>query len=134
MKTIKQTYKINASIMEVWKALVDSEVINQWGGGPAHMDDKVGTQFTLWGGDIHGKNIKVVENRELVQDWFGGKWDKPSKVTFTLIDKDNYTELSLLHEDIPDKAAKDIDDGWKTYYLGPLKKLLEQGKTFGLKF
>lgn len=81
MKIIKQIYKISASIQEVWRALVEPEVINQWGGGPARMDDKVGTQFSLWGGDIHGKNIKVVENKELIQDWYGGDWDKPSKVT-----------------------------------------------------
>lgn len=126
MKTIKQIYKISASIQDVWRALVEPEVINQWGGGPVHMDDKMGTEFTLWGGDIHGKNIKVVENKELIQDWYGGDWEKPSKVTFTLIEKGNDTELSLLHEDVPDEEVKDIADGWKTYYLGPLKELLEK--------
>lgn len=126
MKTIKQIYKINASVADVWKALVDPEVIDKWGGGPARMDDKVGTRFSLWGGEIHGKNIKVVKNKELVQEWFGGKWDKPSKVTFTLIMKNNVTEVNLLHEDVPDEEAKSITDGWKTYYLGPLKKLLEK--------
>ena len=125
MKTIKQVYKIKAPAAAVWLALVDPKLIDQWGGGLAQMDDKVGTEFTLWGGDIHGKNIKVVANQELVQEWFGGNWAKPSKVTFTLIDKGETTELHLLHEDVPDKEAKDIADGWKTYYLGPLKELLE---------
>lgn len=48
MKTIKQVYKINAPISEVWKALVDPKIINQWGGGPARMNDKLDTEFTLW--------------------------------------------------------------------------------------
>lgn len=126
MQTIKQTYKIYAPLHEVWRALVDPKIINDWGGGPAKMDDKVGTKFTLWGGDIFGKNIKVVEDKELVQEWFGGKWDKPSKVTFTLFQKDKYVELNLLHEDVPDEEVKDIADGWKTYYLGPLKEFLEK--------
>ncbi|MBI2611982.1 SRPBCC domain-containing protein [Candidatus Gottesmanbacteria bacterium] len=125
MKTIKQIYTINASPEKVWNALVDPKTINEWGGGPANMDEKLGTKFTLWRGDIHGKNIEVVQNKKIVQEWFGGDWEKPSKVTFTLTKKGETTELSLLHEDIPDNSAKDIDDGWKTYYLGPLKALLE---------
>ncbi|MBI2034633.1 MAG: SRPBCC domain-containing protein [Candidatus Levybacteria bacterium] len=126
MKTIKQSYLINASIQDVWQALTDPRVIDKWGGGPAHMDDKVGTKFTLWGGDIHGENVKVVKNKELVQDWYGGKWEKPSKVKFTLIEKGDKTEVNLLHENVPNEEAKDIEEGWKLYYLGPLKKLLEK--------
>lgn len=90
------------------------------------MDDRESTNFSLWGGDIHGKNLKVVKNKELVQEWYGGDWEKPSKVTFTLTQKGDITEINLLHEDVPDEEAKDIDDGWKTYYLGPLKKLVEE--------
>lgn len=125
MKTIKQTYSINASIKDVWQALVDPKIIVKWGGGPAQMDDRVGTKFTLWGGDIYGKNIKVVENEELVQEWFGGSWDKPSIVTFTLKKKGNETEVNLQQEDVPDTEIDDIAEGWKDYYLGPLKDYLE---------
>lgn len=126
MRTIKQTYVINASLQKVWQALVDPKIIDKWGGGSAHMDDKVGTKFTLWGGDIYGKNIKVTPNKELIQEWFGGKWEKPSKVIFTLKAKGGKTEINLLHEDVPDEEAKDISEGWKKYYLGPLKELLEK--------
>lgn len=126
MKTIKQTYLINASRQDVWQALIDPEIIDKWGGGPTRMNDRVGTEFSLWGGDIYGKNIKVVDGKELIQEWFGGKWENPSKVTFTLKEKDGAIEIDLLHEGVPDKEAKDIYQGWKTYYLGPLKKLLEK--------
>lgn len=105
---------------------MDPKIIDKWGGGPARMDDKVGTKFTLWGGDIYGKNIKVTLNKELIQEWFGGKWEKPSKVTFTLKEKGDKTEINLLQEDVPDEEVKDINEGWKKYYLGPLKELLEK--------
>ncbi len=126
MKTIRQTYLIKASIDKVWQALTEPKIITKWGAGKTTMDDKVGTKFTLWGGDIHGKNTKVVKNKELVQDWSSGDWEKPSKVTFTLTPQDDGVKVDLLHEEVPDKEANEITDGWKQYYLGPLKDLLEK--------
>lgn len=129
MKTVRQSYLINSSIDKVWQALVDTEIIDDWGGGPAQMNDRVGAEFSLWGGDIRGKNIEVINpptgGKKLVQQWQEDDWDNFSKVTFTLSEEGNKTKLDLLHEDIPDNEAKDIEDGWKTYYLGPLKELLE---------
>ena len=126
MKTIRQTYHIHASIQEVWQALVDPKDIESWGAGPAKMDEKVGTEFSLWDGEVWGKNIKVIPNRKLVQEWYGGKWDKPSITTFSLHKEEDGTRIDFLHEDVPDKEAKDIEQGWKDYYLGPLKEYVEQ--------
>jgi uncharacterized protein YndB with AHSA1/START domain len=128
VKTIKQKYLIKAPVDKVWQALVDVHIIEGWGAGPAKMDNLVGTKFSLWGGSIWGKNLKVVPREKLVQDWYSDeqpKWEKPSKVTFTLQSENGSTKLELLHEDIPDANAKDIADGWKDYYLGPLKQYLE---------
>ena len=126
MKAIKQNYTISAAVEKVWKALVDPREIEKWGAGPAKMDDKAGSKFSIWGGDIHGTNATVIENKVLEQDWYGGDWDQPSKVRFELKQKGNKTGLELIHENIPDDEAKDIDDGWKQYYLGPMKEYLEK--------
>jgi uncharacterized protein YndB with AHSA1/START domain len=126
MKTIKQKYIIKAPVERVWQALVDPKIISKWGGGPAKMDDKVGTEFKLWGGDIHGKNLKVVKNKELVQDWYSEDWEKPSKATFKLSATKIGTVLELIHENVPPGDVADIADGWKEYYLGPLKDFLEK--------
>ena len=125
MKAIRQTYHIKAPIGEVWKGLVDPKYIEGWGGGPAKMSDKVGSQFSLWGGDIYGKNIEVIANKKLVQEWFGGKWDKPSIATFALSSKNDQTTIEFTHVDVPESEYKDIEQGWKDYYLGPLKDYLE---------
>lgn len=125
MKTIRQTYLINSSLKKVWQALVNPKDINAWGGGPAKMDAKIGTKFKFWGGDIHGKNIEIIPLKKLVQKWYGGSWEKPSITTFTLIKEEDAVKINLLQTDVPDNEAKNIDDGWKEYYLGPLKKYLE---------
>lgn len=126
MKTIKQTYHIKAPVDEVWRGLTDPTYIDGWGGGPVKMNDKVGTKFEFWGGDIYGTNRESVENEKLVQDWYGGKWPEPSIVTFALKKKsDSETQLDLLHENLPDDQADNFDDGWKQYFLGPMKEYLE---------
>jgi activator of HSP90 ATPase len=128
MKTIKQTYLINAPIDKVWQALIDTQIIEAWGGGPAKMDALIGTKFSLWGGSIWGKNLEVVARKKLVQDWYSDekpKWEKPSRVTFVLQGEHGSTKLELIHVDVPDENVKDITEGWKDYYLGPLKKYLE---------
>lgn len=129
MKSIKQTYLINAPISKVWQAFIDPKIIEQWGGGPAKMDDKEGSEFSLWGGDIYGTNTRVVKEKLLEQDWYGGKWDAPSKLSFGFTSKGDKTEVRMVHKDVPGNEAKDIDQGWKDYYLGPLKELLESPKV-----
>lgn len=126
MKAIKKVYKISAPADQVWKALVDHEVINKWGGGPSKMDSKVDFEFSLWGGDIYGKNIEVIAQKKLVQEWFGGDWPKPSIVTFDLKSEENGTILELEQIDVPQEDVDDIDQGWDDYYLGPMKEMLEK--------
>ncbi len=125
MKTIQKTYRVHAPIEKVWDALVQPKIIQQWSGSSAKMEAKEGFNFKLWNGDIHGKNITVQKNKELVQEWFGGDWDNPSLAMFTLSEKDGVTTVKFVNTNVPDDAAKDIDDGWDRYYLGPIKKLLE---------
>jgi|SRR3989344_4352579 len=130
MKTIKQTYHIKAPIEKVWQALVDPKLVEAWSGSSAKMDGTVGTKFELWDGDVYGTNKEVANppagGKKLVQEWYGGDWDKPSIATFTLAQEGDNTKVDLVHEDVPDNEASDIEDGWNRYYLGEIKKLLEK--------
>jgi len=125
MKVIRQKYQIKAPVEQVWKGLTDTEIIDKWGGGPAKMSGKEGASFSLWGGDIHGKNLKVNQKKLLQQEWISKDNDMPGTVTFTLKESKGVTTVTLVHEGVSDKSYDDLSDGWKNYYLGPLKKLLE---------
>ncbi|MBI2411175.1 MAG: SRPBCC domain-containing protein [Candidatus Kerfeldbacteria bacterium] len=126
MKKIHQTYEIHAPIGKVWRALVDAKYIDNWGGGPAVMDEAVGTEFSLWNGDIYGKNIEVIPEKKLVQEWYGGDWPQPSIATFTLSESDGVTTVELLHVGMPGDEVTNFEEGWKDYYLGPLKEYVEK--------
>ena len=116
---------MHASLQTVWDAFTKPSIIEKWGGGLAKMDAHVGTHFTLWGGDIHGVNKEIAPMKMIVQEWYGGAWPHPSIVTFTLSEKNGLVTVELDHDNIPDEAAKDIEQGWKEYYLGPMKELVE---------
>lgn len=127
MKSLKKTYKIKASKTKVWHALTNPDIIDKWGGGPAKMRGDKAYRFSLWGGDIYGTNTEAdLKKGILVQDWYAGRWDEPSIVTFTLTEKKGLTTLELSHEKIPDEEVKEINKSWDDTYLGPIKDLLEK--------
>src|SRR3989344_5512274 len=126
MKSFKQTYVIKAPLEKVWQAFFDPRIIEAWGAGPAIMSEREDAGFSLWGGDIHGKNTRIVKEKELVQTWYGGPWSEPSKVTFSFSSDGNSTTVELFHENLPDSEASNFEKGWKDYYLGAIKELLER--------
>ena len=123
MKPISQTYEMKATPAEVFEALTNPEVIKKWAGGPAQMDNQVGTKFSLFGGGAHGTNLEVIPNQKLVQEWYAEEWTKPSKVSFTLVPTGAGTILELLHEDVPEAEIQKISEGWNQYYLGQIQKM-----------
>lgn len=125
MRPIKKTYEISVSTSRVWSALVNPGEIENWGAGPAKMEDKVGSRFKLWGCDIFGTNTKIETNKLLAQDWYTGDWEEPSKLEIKLSETNGKIKVALLHENVPDSEHDEIEDGWDRYYFGPMKEYLE---------
>ncbi len=123
MKTIHQTYEMQASPQEVFDALVKPEIIEKWSGAPAEMEPTQGSLFRLWGGDIHGTNKEVIPGEKLVQDWYSGNWENPSTVTFILEPQGKNTMVHLEHNNVPEQSYNSINSGWKEYYLGPMQEM-----------
>ena len=125
-RSIKKEYHIWAPLEKVWNALVNSKTIEKWGAGPAKMSANVKSKFSLWDGSIHGTNQEVVPQKKLVQEWYSEDDPKTAtKVTFSLTHKGGCTTLKLKHVGVSSKSYDSIDKGWDKYYLGEIKKLLE---------
>ena len=92
------------------------------------MDARVGGSWSLWNGEIIGVNLEVEPDRLLVQNWKLDKWSDYSRVAITLRENGEETELDLLHERVPEAEYDSLDSGWKDYYFGPLKELVESGE------
>lgn len=126
MRTIKRSFHIHAARAKVWQALVDPKLLRAWGAGPAKMSARTGAAFSLWGGDIYGKNLEVVKQKKLVQEWFVKGWKAPSTLTISLTLAKMGTLVRLVQENVPDDEYKQYRDGWENSYFGPLRRFLEE--------
>jgi uncharacterized protein YndB with AHSA1/START domain len=128
MKDYKTYVDIKAEPEDVFTALTNPFTIELWSGEPAEMSLEEGSEFMLWGGDITGKNIEIVFNEKIVQQWYfedDTAETPPSIVTMKIWPKKGFTSVELKHTNIPDEAWENIVDGWNNAYLGALKALLE---------
>ncbi len=120
MKTFKKTFRINAEPSDVYSALTNPYTIELWSGYPAEMSTEPGSEFSLWEGDITGKNLEFVQDKKLVQEWYFGEQTEKSIVTISVFpDKDN-SSVTVEHTNIPDEEFDDIAEGWREYYIGAI--------------
>ncbi len=131
--------RVKASPARVYAALTQPEQMIRWWGpdaGPtlsAEADVRPGGRFSvvfrLLNGDEHnptGVYKEVVPDRKLVFTW---EWpempERESLVTFVLEPVEGGTELTLIHEYLPDAEARESHEaGWSGFldklstYLG----------------
>ncbi len=125
MKTYHKYYKIKGTPEEIYNALVKPFAIALWTGAKVQMEEKEGTEFSLFDGDIAGMNLEFVPNKKIVQEWYFGEQEERSIVTIDLREDKIYTRIELTHTNIPDEAFEDMKEGWDEYYFGGLKDFFE---------
>jgi len=120
MKTFKKTFKINAEPSDVYSALTNPYTIELWSGYPAEMSEVPGSDFSLWEGDITGKNIEFTKDKKIVQEWYFGGQKEKSIVTVTIQPYKEYSQVTVEHTNIPDSDFAEIAEGWREYYIGAI--------------
>lgn len=124
MKTFKKTFIIHADIEDVYSAFTNARTIELWSGYPALMEDKAGTEFSLWEGDISGLIVEIEPLKKIVQHWFFGEQEEKSIATIYLLRDYGNTQLTVEHINIPDDDFDNISVGWNEYYIGAIDSFL----------
>ena len=127
MKDFKRYYIVGASPEMVYLALTNPAIIRLWTGAEAVMIAESGTEFSLWDGDITGKNLEFEPNKKIVQEWYFGEQSEPSIVTILLHEHKQGTSVELRHSNIPDEDYEDMINGWNTQYFGALIDFYVEG-------
>lgn len=125
MKDFKKYYILNATPEEVFAALTNPATIQLWSGDPATMSTEPDSEFSLWEGNISGKNLEFEKDKKIVQQWYFGDQEEESIVTMKLFPDKNKTSLELRHTNIPDEDFKNIVNGWNDIYFGSLIEFYE---------
>jgi activator of HSP90 ATPase len=120
MKTFKKTFKINAEPSDVYSALTNPLTIELWSGYPATMTEEPGSEFSLWEGDINGKNLEFIKDQKVIQEWYFGDQTEKSIVTISIQKDREDSQVTVEHSNIPDEDFTDIAEGWREYYIGAI--------------
>ena len=125
MKELRGYYRIKGIPGDIYAALVNPFSIALWTGNDAVMKEEEGSEFSIFGGDITGKNLAFEKDHKIVQEWYFGDQAEQSAVTIILRPDGHYTKIELHHVNIPDEAFEEIAFGWDHYYFGRLKEFFE---------
>ena len=120
MKTFKKIFNISAEPSDVYAALTNPYTIELWSGYSAVMSEEEGSEFSLWEGDITGRNIQFIPNHKVVQEWFFGDQTEKSLVTIIIEPDRENSKVTVEHTNIPDEDFADIAEGWREYYFGAI--------------
>ncbi len=81
-----------------------------------------------WGGYIHGKNLKLVPGKTIVQTWVPSSESWPrgheSRVRFALAPSARGTRVTFTHSRVPAADVGHLSSGWRESYWTPLRKYL----------
>ncbi len=124
-KTLKLTRKIKGSPEEVYRAITNPFTIQLWTDEPAVMEEKEGTEFSILGGAISGKNISFIPGKQVKQLWFFGEDHPGSEVTINLEAEKNHTQMFVEQKDIPEDSFENIRQGWLDTYIKGLREFFE---------
>ncbi|HZY25150.1 MAG TPA: SRPBCC domain-containing protein [Bacteroidales bacterium] len=120
MKTFKKTFKINAEPSDVFSAITNPFTIELWSGYPAKMNTEPESEFSLWEGDITGKNLEFIQDKKIVQEWYFGDQPEKSIVTITISPDRENSVVTVEQSNIPDEEFNEIAEGWREYYIGAI--------------
>ena len=127
--TIEQVVFFKANPSRVYRALLDAGEHSEFTGSPATTSDRAGAEFQAWDGYISGKNLELVKDRKIVQEWETTEWPSGyprSRLEFTLSPKRGGTELKMVHSKVPAEQVEQYTSGWHESYWEPLKAYLEK--------
>ncbi|MGA2489499.1 MAG: SRPBCC family protein [Anaerolineales bacterium] len=127
-KPIHQTIIFKASPHEVYEALMDSKKHAAFTGGKARISHAVGGEIMAYDNYISGKNIELLPDKKIVQDWRAVDWPEGyfSRVTFEFTAVPEGTRLDFTHIDLPDGTEEEFTRGWIENYWEPMKIFLEK--------
>jgi activator of HSP90 ATPase len=133
MKPILISSIFNTTPDLLYKFFLDSKLHTEITGSKAIISNKIGGKFTAWDGYIKGEIVSLEKNKKIIQKWKTTEFNKNNKdsileITIEEINK-NRSKLTLKHTELPEGTEEEYTNGWKEYYIKPLKEYIKNQKS-----
>jgi len=121
---LHQDWALKASPQQLYEVLLDARKFAAFTAAPATIDPNPGGAFSLFGGQIIGRNVETSPGQRLVQAWRPAHWEPGvySIVRFEVKANGAWTAVSLDHTGFPEGQFDHLDSGWHLHYMQPLQR------------
>ena len=122
--SLHQEVDLPAGPHRIYAPLLDSKQFAAFSGAAATIDPAPGGAFSMFGGQITGRNVELVPDQRIVQAWRPGSWSPGvySIAKFELAAMGSRTRVILDHTGFPEGKFAGLDSGWHERYWERLKK------------
>eukprot|EP00049_Salpingoeca_infusionum_P010373 m.176580 g.176580 ORF g.176580 m.176580 type:complete len:348 (+) comp14628_c4_seq1:334-1377(+) len=121
---------------DLFRALVDADMIKAYTQADASVDSKVGGAFSLFGGNVTGTITDLIPFERVTQMWRFSSWPENhySTVTMKLTEGNGSTFLHLEHSNVPVSDLERTKGGWQQHQFQRMKGMFGWGASLGGMF
>ena len=126
--TIRQRLTFDIPPGRLYEFYMDAELHSKIIDGEVQVSEDAGSPFRAWSGSLQGTMLYCKTGSVLVQTWRGDNWDESEQDSVLMLvfhETDAGTELEMIHANIPDRHAQDIENGWHLYYWKPWSEYIQ---------
>ncbi|KAI8321360.1 activator of Hsp90 ATPase [Choanephora cucurbitarum] len=128
---LELTYTLRGvSTNDVYETLLNAERASLWTQGKAKVSKRVGSKFSFFDDNVHGKQLKLVEGKSIGEAWRLKHWPKEhySTVLFELMQENEDTVVQMVQRGIPLGQEEIVRKNWMNYYWKPIEACYRQGQ------
>ncbi|KAH9216364.1 activator of Hsp90 ATPase [Leptodontidium sp. 2 PMI_412] len=129
--TVTDTEEFRAPASELYQTFTDPQRISAFTRAAPKLFEgaKEGGKFELFGGNVAGEYLELVEPTKIVQSWRLDQWPKDHysrlEINFDQNDVDNVTVMRVSWSGVPVGQEEVTKRNWREYYVRSIKQ------TFG---
>src|SRR5688572_30564748 len=124
-ESIRVSGIVSATPEHVYDAWLEGREHSAMTGGKATAAATVGAPFSAWDGYIWGRNLELERGHRIVQTWRTSEFPKDaadSRLEILLEPVEGGTRITFVHSELPETQSAGYRDGWRSFYLEPMKK------------
>lgn len=130
--TIKMVQDFQCTGQEFYRAMTVPEMVTAFTNSPAKVEAKRGGKFELFGGNIYGEFVELVEDKRIAQRWRSKQWpdEHYSMVTIDMEQQTDHTTVKITQTGVPENDADGTKENWNRYYWEAIKRTFGWGTFF----